>query len=131
MNKNKPKRAPSGMGERALRLWRQVADNYELRADEWRILEDACRETALVDLLQKELRGAPLIMKGSMGQPVSNPLLAEIAAHRRLAASLFKQLGLPDLDSADIDGSEEPGARSAAAREAAKSRWTVAHGKAG
>lgn len=119
------RRAPAGMGEKALRLWHSVTDVYELRPDEYRILEDACRQTAIVDKLERELRGAPLIMKGSMGQPVPNPLLTEVRQHRGVAAALLKQLALPD----PVE-KVEPVSRSVQARDAAKSRWTVAHGKA-
>lgn len=123
----KPSRAPSGMGERALKLWHAVSSVYELRPDEYRILEDACRQTAIVDKLERALDGASLVMKGSMGQPVPNPLLTEIRQHRNVVASLLKQLNLPDHAAAEV--TELP--RSVQAREAAKSRWTVAHGQVG
>ena len=123
----KPQRAPSGMGEKALKLWHAVADNYILRPDEYRVLEDACRQTAIVDALERELVGADLVMRGSMGQPVANPLLSEIRQHRNVIASLLRQLGLPNEPAGEVTEIS----RSVQARDAAKSRWTVAHGKAG
>lgn len=126
MKKMKKRRAPGGMGERALRLWHAIADEYELRPDEYRVLEDACRQTAIVDRLERELRGAPMVMRGSQGQTVANPLLAEVRQHRTIVASLLKQLNLPDLEDVEVVELS----RSVQAREAAKSRWTVAHGAA-
>ena len=123
----KRRRAPAGMGERALNLWHSIADEYELRPDEYRILEDACRETALVDLLERELKGSDMIMKGSMGQPVVNPLVSEIRQHRNVVKTLLSSLHLPDGASGEDTTVES---RSSQARDAAKSRWTVAHGKA-
>lgn len=128
MASRKKMRAPSGMGERSLRLWHAVADKYELRPDEYRLLEDVCRQAAIVDRLERELVGAPMIMRGSMGQAVANPLLTEIRQHRASVASLFRQLGLPD-DEVEAAGVVDV-SRSVQAREAAKSRWTVAHGNA-
>lgn len=119
------RRAPSGLGDRGLRLWHEITDLYVLRPDEFRLLEDACRQASIVDRLERELAGASLVMRGSMGQPVANPLLTEVRQHRSALAALFRQLGFPDLveDSGAVDVS-----RSVQAREAAKSRWAVAHG---
>lgn len=128
MGSRKKRRAPSGMGERSLRLWHEITDKYVLRPDEYRLLEDACRQAAIVDRLERELVGAPMVMRGSMGQPVPNPLLTEIRQHRGSVAALFKQLGLPD-DEVESAGVVDV-SRSVKARDAAKSRWTVAHGKA-
>ena len=123
----KPERAPNGLSERVLKFWRTVLGKFDLRPDEYRLLEDACRQMVIIDGLEKSLRGAEPVSKGSRGQPVVNPVLQEVRQQRVVLASLLKQLGLPSDSDATV--SELP--RSVQARNAAKSRWTVAHGKAG
>lgn len=115
------KPAPDGLGSQALKLWEEMTGLYEFRVDELRILEDACREVDLIERLEVELDGAPLMVKGSMKQDVANPHLAEVRQHRATLARLFKQLDLPD----EPGGVERPGVgdRSSAARKAAEARW--------
>jgi phage terminase small subunit len=108
---------PAKLGAKAKRLWRDVADEYELRADELRVLEDICREVDLIEKLQKELDkpATQLIVRGSMGQPVANPLVQELRQHRSVVARLLAGLKLPDEEAA--------AERSTSAREAANARW--------
>lgn len=108
---------PEGLGSKALVVWNEVTGNYDLRIDELRVLEDACREIDLIERLESELRGAELIVVGSMGQPVANPLVQELRQHRGVLARLLGWLKLPD--------EEEPakGNASASARQAAMARW--------
>ncbi len=114
----KPK-APSGLDKPGAALWRDVLAKYELRVDEQRILEDACRERDLIARLEAGLAGAPLIVKGSQGQDVINPLVSELRQHRSTFASLMRQLKLPD----DGEGADSGGALSARNRAAAQARW--------
>lgn len=111
---------PDGLGE-AQSIWRSIVNVYDLRPDELRILEDACREAQLIDRLEREISSqyAPLIVKGSMGQPVANPLVSEIRQHRMALAGLFRKLELPD----DNVSGESPAERSVKARAAANARW--------
>lgn len=106
---------PTGLGTAARRFWVEVTSAFQMRPDELRILEDACREMALVDRMEKEQRGKPLVVKGSQGQDVAAPLVQELRQHRTALARLLLQLRLPD------DGAEA--ARSSAARDLAMSRW--------
>lgn len=108
---------PKDLQPAGRKLWRAVADKYQLRPDELRVLEDACREADLIDLITAGLVGEPLYMKGSMGQKVANPLFAEVRQHRATFASLMRQLALPD------ESGEVQSARSAGARKAANARW--------
>lgn len=113
-------KAPSGFGASARRLWTTITKTYDLRVDELRVLEDACREADLIDRMHAEL-SAPdheLVVKGSMGQPVSSPLVQEIRQHRSVLQRLLGSLRLPDESAADV-GLEA----SASAREAAMARW--------
>lgn len=107
--------APAHLGGKARKLWRDISGEYELRADELRVLEDACREVDLVERLEESLRSEPLVVEGSQGQPVASPLVQELRQHRVVLARLLAQLKLPD----------ESGARdtSSAARTAAAARW--------
>lgn len=121
--------APKNMGTRGLAFWNKVTGKYELRADELVILEDACREMKLIDLLEEELRDDSMMKRGSQGQPVINPMVPELRQHRATLKALLSSLKLPDL--VDEGGEQAEGqSRSTQARDAAKSRWTVHHGKA-
>lgn len=112
--------APQGLGERGARMWVDVSEAFELRVDELRVLEDACREIDLIDRMHCEQQDMPLTAKGSMGQVVAAPLLQELRAHRALLARLLGALRLPDDEEAQqYEGRE----RSAKARTAALARW--------
>ena len=110
---------PSNLGPAGESLWGDVSSVYELRPDEVRILEDACRERDLIARLEDGLAESSVFMKGSMGQLVVNPLVGEIRQHRTAFASLMKQLKLPDGDESD-----QGGALSAKNRAAAQARWS-------
>lgn len=115
--KKRVKAAPKDLTAKGRTLWREVASSYQLRIDEYRILEDACREADLIDALQEEAKYADTVVEGSQGQPVINPLISELRQHRSTLASLLRQLKLPDpADTAE--------ARSTAARSAANARWS-------
>ena len=110
--------APTKLGAKSRRLWRWATSTYELRGDELRLLEDACREVDLIERLEKELARGDLVVAGSMGQPVTNPLLQELRQHRLVLRSLLGALHLPDEESTPAASS-----RSSSAREAANARW--------
>ena len=99
-------------------LWASVTGDYDLRADELRVLEDACHERDLIARLSTALAEAELIVRGSMGQQVINPLVSELRQHRATFASLMKQLNLPDEGESD-----KGGALSSKNRAAAQARW--------
>jgi hypothetical protein len=110
---------PPGLGTSAARLWRSVTAKYELRFDEARLLEEACRELDLVERLDVELRGAGLVVPGSMGQDRPNPLLSEVRAHRLVLARLLAQVGLCD----EVDAEVADRLPQVQARRAARARW--------
>ncbi|TQK29392.1 hypothetical protein [Arthrobacter sp. SLBN-53] len=120
------------------RLWKSIAGSgqYVLRPDELRILHAACRcDDAIAELRRKkaELENNPqyedMLVKGSMGQRIENPLRAaarkitdEIRAQDSALTGHLGKLKLPDLDVSAGDSS--PGQpRSVGARAAANSRW--------
>lgn len=110
---------PKGLGKSGSALWRDVIGKYALRIDELRVLEDACRERDLLTRMEEALSGASLMVIGSQGQDVLNPLVGELRQHRATFAALMRQLKLPD----DGDSSEQGGALSAKNRAAAQARW--------
>lgn len=93
---SKKPRTPAGLSTNGRRLWADVAGEYELRADELRVLEMACRTADNLAAIDAELTTAPVMTTGSMGQDVVNPLIAAALATRRQLAALVKQLNLPD-----------------------------------
>lgn len=106
-------KTPRNLAPKTRRFWHEITQKYELRADELRVLEDACREADLIDEMAKAARDAPRIVHGSQGQPVINPLISELRQHRVTLGSLLRQLKLPD--DAGVDGSQQ--------RQAAMARW--------
>lgn len=109
---------PRDLERAGRKLWGDIArgGRYVLRADELRLLEDACREADLIDDLRVALKGQPRIVRGSMGQDAINPLISELRQHRSTLKSLLGSLSLPD-DPSPLTP------RSVAARRAANARW--------
>lgn len=120
--------APAGLSNRANKRWNDVVTRWDLRPDELRVLEDACREMDLVDALEELVGSEGLTATGSMGQVVIHPAVQEVRQHRSILASLLRSLKLPD--EVAESAKETAGDRSSAARAAAMSRWTVHHGAA-
>ena len=113
--------APKGLAVKGKRVWKDVTSKYELRTDELDILEDICRESDLIDRLEADLVGAELMVKGSQGQDVANPLVGEVRQHRATKKSLWASLKLPD-DAAGAGAVNQQ-------RDAANTRWAEAYGK--
>jgi len=89
---------PTKLGVKGRALWKSVAEapeDYNLRADELRLLEDAAREADMIERLEDAQRDEPLTARGSMGQTVASPFVSELRQHRGTLASLLKQLQLP------------------------------------
>lgn len=116
--------APRILKTSGRKFWRDVTSKYELRADELRTLESACRALDMVDLVTKEWTdiGSPLTSTGSMGQLVEHPNIASIDKAQKAFELYVKRLDLPD-------GAESAGEKPNQQREAAQSRWQAAHGR--
>lgn len=107
---------PLFRSDEARALWDETNDVYELSRHESVILKGACTALDKIAEIEDELRGAPLMSKGSMGQDVANPLLGELRQQQAAVDRALKQLALPD------EG-ESGSSRSASARAAANARW--------
>lgn len=104
------------------KLWRESLKRYSLMPHEKLILRGACVALDQIGLLEAELDGADLLVKGSMGQDVANPLLAELRAQQAAFDRAIKQLDLPD--EGEVQG-RAAASRSASARDAANARWNM------
>jgi hypothetical protein len=93
-------RAPAGLGPAGSRLWRSTVEVFDFTGEPHKvqILTQACRVTDIVAELDEAADEAPLTVKGSMGQSVISPFIAEARAQRALLAQLLGRLGLPDTD---------------------------------
>lgn len=120
MTRKKMLGVPEGLSDAGASLWESIASKYELRADELRTLEAACRASDRAARMRDEL-GDAVTATGSMGQVVVHPLIPEIRAHEAQVASLLAKLRLPD-DAGVEQVSQQ--------RAAAQSRWAAAHGAA-
>lgn len=84
------------------------------------ILARAARTADTIAALEAEAATQSLTAKGSMGQAVINPLVAEARAQTSLLDKLLKSLGLPDSDEDTAAKAEQ---RQRQARKAAQTRW--------
>jgi hypothetical protein len=87
-------RSPAGLQAEGKRLWRSVTDVFDLLEEPHKvqILLQACRVADVVAELDEAADEAPLTVKGSMGQQVISPFIAEARAQRSLLAQLLARL---------------------------------------
>jgi hypothetical protein len=109
-------RRPTGLGSRGRRLWRDVMAEFDLSLTEGEILGEAARTADLIERLAKQLAAEQLVVDGSRGQAVVNPLAAELRQQRELLGRLISRLALPDADEID-------NAAAAFGRRGAAARW--------
>lgn len=101
-------------------MWEEITSRGPLAPHKLRILLDSCREADLIEEMEQGRAGEPLVVKGSMGQPVAAPLVSELRQHRATLAGLLGKLGLPDEVA---DSRPKSSRRSESARAAARARW--------
>lgn len=75
---------PRGLGTEGQKLWKGVVAQFNLSLEphKRRILFDACKTADVIKRLDNASRKAPLTVKGSMGQEVINPLIAQAQVAR-------------------------------------------------
>ncbi|WP_224112262.1 hypothetical protein [Mycobacterium avium] len=80
------------------RLWRSITAEFELEndPDKAEILAQACRVVDQIAELDEAAAEAPLTVRGSMGQPVISPFIAEARAQRALLAQLLARLNFEE-----------------------------------
>lgn len=122
-----PAKAPK-LGRAGRALWRSLAaqvaaDDMILDARELAVLRQACATADDLARIESELAVVDrLVVKGSQGQPVSHPMLAEARACRAQIAALLARLDLdPPAEEAAPKVKGAP--RSVQARRAANARW--------
>jgi hypothetical protein len=118
-----PPEPPPGLSDRGRSFWEAVVGRYELRVDELELLREACRVLGTIDRLAAELSTQQMVVRGSQGQDVANPLLQEIARNRQLLLSHMRALKLPDGDDDGADA-RPLSPTSLRAQRAAQARWS-------
>jgi hypothetical protein len=118
---SKPK-SPAHLADTGKALWSEIVAEYDLRADELRVLASAC---VAADMEAEFLKawadlGRPYMSKGSMGQEVEHPLIGSIDKQAKAKAAHLRQLKLPE----DGNAGDDAGERSSKARAAANARWS-------
>jgi hypothetical protein len=103
------KKSPKGLAAAGRALWREVQGGYVLDPAEEQILLQMCRLTDTLARLETELASAETTVRGSRGQPVGHPLLAEIRLTSLALGRLTKQLALPQPKSASARRGRLPG----------------------
>jgi hypothetical protein len=113
-------RARSTWSAAAKRTFREVsAAHPTLEKSKLSILYAACDLLSEADSMQRRIDDDGLMATGSQGQPVANPLIAEVRQYRRAALDALRALGL-----------EGKGAASAAGAALAGKRWASRPAKA-
>lgn len=106
MNASTPRRptAPPGLEKRGRRFWRAAVDEIDFDIDGLELLVDTCRTLDTIERLRAIVDAEGEMTKGSMGQPVAHPLLAELRHQRKQAADFLSKLGIDSADGQPIDG---------------------------
>jgi hypothetical protein len=100
-------RAPSGLGSKARRLWREVVDTFELMPNELPLLTEVVRCVERLEQLEDVVQEEGVM--GADGRP--HPALVEARQQQIILGRLLTTLRLPE-DWADV--SSRPQRRGAA-----------------
>lgn len=87
-------RSPAGLEKQGRSLWRRITSEFDLEndPDKLELLFQACKTADQIAELDEAAAEAPLTVKGSMGQPVISPFIAEARVQRGLLAQLLARM---------------------------------------
>lgn len=108
------KQPPSQLGRRGKSVWRRLIGENTFSASEIVTLELLCAQLDTLDKLDSELATMSVVVSGSEGQPVMNPVLRERRETIKQIDALMVALAIP------VEGESFGVRRSGAARAAAK-----------
>jgi hypothetical protein len=93
-------RSPAGLQAEGKRLWRSIDAVFDLETEPHKVqvLTQACRVVDQIAELDEAAAEAPLTVKGSMGQQVISPFIAEARAQRSLLAQLLARLNFAEAE---------------------------------
>ncbi|WP_433782435.1 hypothetical protein ACQPX6_10260 [Actinomycetospora sp. CA-101289] len=106
--------APKGLHASGRRLWRSIADQWQLDEHESAILREAARTVDLIDQLHELAQADGLVIVGGRGGQVSHPALAEARQQRVVLARLLAVLRVPTGDEDDPAAGRRPQRRAGA-----------------
>jgi hypothetical protein len=91
---------PHGLGPEGKKLWESIVGQFDLSVEphKRRILFDACKTADVLKRMDDAARDAPLTVKGSMGQEVINPLIAQSQTARGQLAQLLARLNFAGME---------------------------------
>lgn len=118
MSEYKPPPAPQILGPSGKSAWDKLTHKFEFHVGELEVLEQFCATKDRVAAMEAELAATGVMIKGSRGQQILNPLINQIAVQVTLMDRLVLSLALP------ADGEQVGKRRSPQARQAANARWT-------
>jgi hypothetical protein len=111
---------PAGLTGAGLTTWKRIVGEFDFRSDELRVLEAACATETMIERLVAELGDGPATVRGSRGQQVVHPVVAELRHPLLALGRVWRQLGIPDDDDVAERKAQD---RSTSARAAAEARW--------
>jgi hypothetical protein len=96
---------PRGLGVEGKKLWETVIGEFNLIAEphKRRILFDACKTADLIKRLDDIAAKSSVTVRGSMGQEVIHPCIAQAQAARMQLAQLLARLNFAPPDPEDND----------------------------
>jgi hypothetical protein len=97
--------APSELKDAGKRLWKAIFAGFSTDDPrETHAVRQACRLEDDIVRLRVELDDAPLVTKGSTGQPVESPLLGSVRNAVALQSKLLAGIGIDDGVTASTAG---------------------------
>jgi hypothetical protein len=91
-------RPPAGLQKSGKALWRKITGEFDLQyePDRLELLFQACKTADQIAELDEAAVDAPLTVKGSKGQPVISPFIAEARVQRGLLAQLLSRMNFDE-----------------------------------
>jgi len=90
-------RSPAGLGETGKKLWRSIHEVFDFSEEPGKVhlLTQACRVADIIAELDDAAHEAPLTVRGSQGQPVTSPFIAEARVQRAYRLSYWAGWACP------------------------------------